>query len=349
MGALSGAGPAGGPPVGDAVWMRVEEVSAAAGARRRATVLAERLGFGGERLGQIQLAATEMATNLIKHARQGEMMARIARNGGSAELELLSIDRGPGMADVRGSRVDGRSTSGTLGIGLGAIDRLADRIGLHSLPGHGTVMFARFHQPGGVIAPEPPYCGLTRAIDGETECGDAYVARVEDGVVYAMLCDGLGHGPLAARASREAVEAVERMVLPARPVEILRHVHRRLSSTRGGAVAVAAVDPAARKVRFAGLGNVAAWIVGSGRRQGMISVPGIAGAQARTFREHVYDLPAGAAVVLHSDGLTDRWDPGLQPDPSGHDPLLVAAALMRDAGVRHDDRCVVAVAPRDGR
>ncbi|GAA0211636.1 SpoIIE family protein phosphatase [Actinomadura nitritigenes] len=349
MGALTGAGPEGGAPAGDALWMRVEERSAAAGARRRATVLAERLGFTGERLGQVQLAATEMATNLIKHAREGEMMARIARHGTFAELELLSMDRGPGMADVPGSRVDGYSTSGTLGIGLGAIDRLADRSGLHSVPGHGTVLFARFHQPGGGAVPEPAFCGLTRPIDGEQECGDAYAVRTEAGVVYVMLCDGLGHGPLAARASREAVDAVRRMALPARPAEILRHVHQRLSSTRGGAVAVAAVDPAARQVRFAGLGNVAAWTVGSGRRRGMISVPGIAGAQARTFREHVYDLPAGAGVVLHSDGLTDRWDAALQPDPSGHDPLLVAGALMRDAGVRRDDRCVVAVVPRDGR
>ena len=278
MGALTGAGPEGGAPAGDALWMRVEERSAAAGARRRATVLAERLGFTGERLGQVQLAATEMATNLIKHAREGEMMARIARHGTFAELELLSMDRGPGMADVPGSRVDGYSTSGTLGIGLGAIDRLADRSRLLSVPGHGTVLFASFHQPGGGAVPEPAFCGLTRPIDGEQECGDAYAVRTEAGVVYVMLCDGLGHGPLAARASREAVDAVRRMALPARPAEILRHVHQRLSSTRGGAVAVAAVDPAARQVRFAGLGNVAAWTVGSGPRRGMISVPGIAGA-----------------------------------------------------------------------
>jgi anti-sigma regulatory factor (Ser/Thr protein kinase) len=347
-GAETGGGLGGGLPA-DAMWMRVEERSAAAGARRRATVLAERLGFDGERLGQVQLAATEMATNLIKHAREGEMMLRIARDGTSAELELLSMDRGPGMADVPGSRVDGYSTSGTLGIGLGAIDRLADRSGLHSVPGHGTVMFARFHQPGDGAAPEPEFCGLTRPIDGEQECGDAYAVRSEGGVVHVMLCDGLGHGPLAARASREAVEAMRSMPLPARPVEILRRVHQRLSSTRGGAVAVAALDPAARRVRFAGLGNIAAWTVASGRRHGMVSVPGIAGAQARTFREHVHDLPAGAAVVLHSDGLTDRWDAALQPDPSVHDPLLVAGALMRDAGVRRDDRCVVAVVPRGGR
>ena len=39
---------------------------------------------------------------------------------------------------------DGHSTSGTLGIGLGAIRRLADFCDLYSVPGHGTVLVARF-------------------------------------------------------------------------------------------------------------------------------------------------------------------------------------------------------------
>jgi hypothetical protein len=165
---------------------------------------------------------------------------------------------------------------------------------------------------------------------------------VAGGTVYAMLCDGLGHGPMAARVAREAVAAVREATLPAAPADLLARVHRRLGSTRGGAVAVAAVDPGRGVVRFAGLGNVAGWIVGPDRRNGMVSVPGIAGAHARRLREHVYDLPPESAVVLHSDGLTGRWDAAGRPGP-GRDPLLLAADLLREAGVRHDDRGVLAV------
>ncbi|MFD0684295.1 ATP-binding SpoIIE family protein phosphatase [Actinomadura fibrosa] len=349
MDPLTGPGWTSSPPVGDALWIRVEEESAAAGVRRRVTALAERLGFAGERLGQVRLAATEAATNLAKHARQGEMLVRIVREGEAAALEFVCVDRGPGIADVAGSRLNGFSTSGTLGIGLGSIERLADRSGLHSLPGAGTVLFARFVRADDASAADgPPFAGLTRPIDGEDECGDAYAAHVADGTVYAMLCDGLGHGPLAARAAQEAVRAVRDAVLPARPAELLERVHRRLGPTRGGAVAVAAVDPAAGTVRFAGLGNIAGWIVGGGRRQGMISVPGIAGTHAKRFREDVYPLPPGGVVVLHSDGLTDRWDAAERPGLFQRPPLLIASVLLRDAGIRHDDRSVLAVTTSGG-
>nr|WP_202420859.1 ATP-binding SpoIIE family protein phosphatase [Actinomadura rayongensis] len=334
------------PSAGESVWARVEETSAPAGVRRRATALAERLGFADERLEHVRLAATEAATNLVKHAGRGEMLVRVVRGGERATLEFVSVDRGPGMADVPESLRDGVSTSGSLGIGLGMIGRLADDAGLQSRPGEGTILFARFRQPGGAPPADPPFAGLTRPLDGEEECGDAYAARELDGVVHAILCDGLGHGPLAARAAAEAVRAVRGIDAPTAPGALLDRIHRALAGTRGGAVAAVTVDPAARRVVFAGLGNVAGWVVAPGRRQGMISTPGIAGVRGRGFREHVYDLPTGAAVVLHSDGLTDRWDLSSRPDLLGRDPLLAAAALLRDAGTRHDDRSVLVIGAR---
>ena len=66
---------------------------------------------------------------------------------------------------------------------------------------------------------------------------------------------------------------------------------------------------------FAGVGNVSAWIVHQEGRQGMISVPGIAGYQSRTLRQYEYTCRRAAVVVFHSDGLSERWDitsyPGL--------------------------------------
>lgn len=361
MDALSGPGWTTSPHAGDSLRVRVEERSAAAGVRRRITALAERLGFAGERLGRVQLAATEAATNLAKHARQGEMLLRIVRNGGAAVLEFVCLDRGPGIADVPVSRVDGFSTSGTLGLGLGSIERLADHSGLYSRPDAGTVLFARFRPPdeppgmvGGSVdgtvdgavdgaVDGGPFAGLNLAIDGEDECGDAYTARLVDGTLYALLCDGLGHGPLAARAAWAGIRAAQDAPAPDGPADVLRRVHRGMAETRGGAVAVAAVDPAAGRVRFAGIGNVAGWIVGPERRQGMISVPGIAGTRSERIREQCYPLPPGAAVVLHSDGLTGRWRLADHPGLLRCDPLLIAATLLRDAGVRRDDRSVLAV------
>ncbi|GAA3218290.1 ATP-binding protein [Actinocorallia longicatena] len=338
MGALS----AGWTTQGDSTWVAVEEASAAAGIRRRVATLAERLGFRQERVAEIQLAVTEAATNLHRHAQGGEMALRTVRDGESLALEVVCLDRGPGIADVGRSLRDGHSTGGTLGVGLGTIFRLADSADLHSVPSGGTVLALRFTTGAPALWRS---AGLTRAISGEEECGDAFIVGRVDGVLQAMLCDGLGHGPLAARASAEAVRAFHEAGRPADPSTLVRALHARLSGTRGGAVAVVSIE--GTKVTFAGLGNVAGWIVGDERRQGMVSTPGIAGHQARTLREYRYELPPGGVVVLHSDGLTDRWRPQDQPGLFRRDPLVIAGALMRDAGIRHDDRAVLVLGRED--
>ena len=79
----------------------------------------------------------------------------------------------------------------------------------------------------------------------------------------------------------------------------------------------------------------------------MTSLPGIVGHQRPEIREFEYRLPPGAVVVLHTDGLTDRWELTPYPGLLDRQPVLVAATLMRDAGRRRDDAGVlVAKAPR---
>ena len=63
------------------------------------------------------------------------------------------------------------------------------------------------------------------------------------------MTDGLGHGPLAAEVSREAVRVFrEHVELP--PSQILERMHLALRPTRGAAVGLADVNLAARTVRF---------------------------------------------------------------------------------------------------
>ncbi|HEY2796032.1 MAG TPA: transcriptional regulator, partial [Micromonosporaceae bacterium] len=73
----------------------------------------------------------------------------------------------------------------------------------------------------------------------------------------------------------------------------------------------------------------------------MVSLPGIVGHQARTVREFDYPAPAGALIVLHSDGLTDRWSLKSWPGLFDHTPSVVAATLLRDAARPHDDASVL--------
>jgi anti-sigma regulatory factor (Ser/Thr protein kinase) len=325
---------------GDQRWLRVEDPSAAAACRSAALALAGRLQFPGARSDQLALAVTEAASNLDKHAREGAMLLRITRGDERPGIEMVTIDAGPGLRDAAAALRDGHSTSGTLGIGLGTIRRLANFCDLYSAPGRGTALVARFcREPG----PAPvPYAGLVRAITGETECGDLFGAVETEDALTGVLCDGLGHGPLAASAAKEAVAAV--MEDPSgEPAVLLERAHRRMAHTRGGAVAV--VQAAGPVVRFAGLGNITAVILAEGTRRGMLSVPGIAGHQARSIRQFEYNVPPGAAIILHSDGISGRWEAAALRGLNTRDPLVVAAALFAQAGSRRDDAGVLVLKP----
>ncbi|HEX5407226.1 MAG TPA: ATP-binding SpoIIE family protein phosphatase [Pseudonocardiaceae bacterium] len=335
------------PIAEDVAWIHVEEPSAVGRARRVAMALANQLGFSDTRGAEIGVAVTEIGTNLRAHAQEGVVLVRSIRASTEAAVEIVAMDTGPGIANLDLLRRDGQSTAGTLGIGLGAVERLADSFHIASRPDAGTVLAARFHpgrKPLTQIGPDVA-AGITRVIRGEEECGDAYGVRRGDGRLSLMMCDGSGHGPLAASAAQAAVRVFCAQDTAATPDDVVGMIHAALRGSRGGAVAVADIDVRAGRIRFAGLGNIAAAILGPGSKHGMISVPGVAGHQARTIRAYEYDLPADAVVVLHSDGLTERWTTVVDHDLLAGTPVLIAATLLRDAGTRSDDACVLVGKP----
>lgn len=326
----------------DVAWIRVEHESAIGAVRRAAVDLAVQLGLGESRANEAGIVVTEIATNQMKHAGGGAILLRACRGTNSAGLEVVGVDNGPGMRSVSASMVDGHSTSGTLGIGLGAMARLATDWDVFSAPGRGTVVTLSFGLAG-AVAPavgRPGAAGLTRPMAGEEVCGDGYALRVDGDILTGMLADGLGHGPLAALATAAAVRAF-RAAAFAPPVELLRVVHPALHGTRGAAVAI--VQLVGDQARYAGIGNVSGLVLDREQRRGMISHPGIVGSNARTFRETTYEFSPDAVVVMHSDGVTNRMVLADGPHLLRHPPLVVAATVLRDFGVRHDDASVLVV------
>ncbi|MEV4344911.1 ATP-binding SpoIIE family protein phosphatase [Actinoplanes sp. NPDC049596] len=321
------------------VWFRVEAAATASAVRRTAERLAVELGMPERKVADLSIVAAETAGNLVKHADEGVLLLRAVRAEGEAGVEIVAVDSGPGMADLVHSVGDGHSTAGTLGIGLGAIIRQSDWCDLHSVPGKGTVMAV---QVWPADPPEPAWAaGVTRPLTGEPVSGDAYAVREVDGRRQILMCDGLGHGGLAAAAAHEAVR-VFREAPADQPSGVVETLHRRLNHTRGAALAVAELDPAAGLVHYSGLGNIAGTVFApGGTRRGMVSLPGIAGHQRRQIRQYDYPLEPGSVVLMHSDGVVDRWGPADYPGLLTHSPVVLAATVLRDAGVRRDDAGVI--------
>jgi hypothetical protein len=78
-----------------------------------------------------------------------------------------------------------------------------------------------------------------------------------------------------------------------------------------------------------------------------VSLPGIAGHQRRSVREYEYPLPPDGVLVMHSDGVVDRWNAADYPGLLQRSPQVIAATLLRDAGTRRDDACVLAARAGD--
>nr|WP_320775372.1 ATP-binding SpoIIE family protein phosphatase [Streptomyces sp. CRN 30] len=328
---------------GDVRWLRAD-VALAAAARREAGQLARGLGLPEERVARVELCVTELATNLLKHADDGSLALRVLRSRGRAAVECLSLDNGPGIDDVGRALRDGTSGSGTLGIGLGAVGRLADSFGVHTLRGRGTVVYARFWADEPVPVPGPVETGgLTRPIGGEQVCGDTWAVRTTEGDgpgTLLLMCDGLGHGPLAARVA-ELARAAFRDSRHTEPAAVLHDVHLGLRGTRGAAVAVAAVDLDAQRIRLSGAGNIAALVGAGDASTRLLSMPGIVGVQLPRPRTFEAAFPVGAALIMHSDGLSDRWKPADFPGLFGQDPSLLAGQLLNQAAIRRDDAGIV--------
>jgi hypothetical protein len=295
----------------------------------------------------MSIAVTEAATNIVRHGRGGTFAARAVWRGESVGIEALAVDGGPGMKSFSASAVDGVSTAGSAGTGLGAIQRLADELDVYTRPGVGTALRMVFWR--GVVP--PPFGGyeigairVPRA--GETECGDAWEIECDATGLTLVVADGLGHGPDAAHASGAAVETLRRNRAES-PIRLLDRMHGRLRATRGAAIGILRHDAGGEDIAFAGVGNIAMCVIAGELRRLMVSHNGIVGHNVHRSEAYRYPWPSDALLVAHSDGLESHWDIASFPGLGLAHPSLIAAVLCQKHWRKRDD-VVVVVARHEG-
>ncbi|MBW4494761.1 MAG: SpoIIE family protein phosphatase [Oscillatoria princeps RMCB-10] len=287
------------------------------------------------------------ASNLVKHATTGELVLQSLHWDGSTGIEILALDRGPGMANVSRCLNDGFSTAGTAGTGLGAIRRLSDVFDIHSSAGTGTALLARLRsRPLSPPAPDLEIGAVCLPKAGEQECGDAWAFSRHQGRNLILVADGLGHGPAAAAASSEAARIFQQSAgLPLE--EIAKAAHAALRPTRGAALAIAEVSPNLQAVRFVGVGNIAGAIVTAQGSRSLVSYNGTIGYEITKIKEFVFPWPQNALLVMHSDGLATQWRLDRYAGLAAKHPSLIAGVLYRDFKRGRDD--VTVLIAREGK
>ena len=324
--------------------VEIAESSQVSAARRAASDLAKASGFDDTNTGRVALVATELATNLVKHAQHGEMLIDTYADSSGSGIELLALDKGVGIADLGRAFEDGMSTAGSSGTGLGAIRRQSDQLNVFSRPDLGTVVAARI---SGGARPRPGCTVMLGAVaspvPGERVCGDEWAFAASRQGPMVVVADGSGHGPAAAAAARAAIRTFEERAEDD-CTAILAEMHRALAHTRGAAVAVARLDADARVVRFVGVGNIAGAVAApDGVVRRMVSHNGTVGHIAPRIREFSYPCPPGSLILMHSDGVSGKWDMAAYPGLAAGHPSLVAGVLFRDFRRKNDDVTVVAM------
>ncbi|SDC51308.1 ATP-binding protein [Paraburkholderia lycopersici] len=355
----------------------IGDASGVAYARRAAADAARIAALNETDAGRLAIVLTEAATNILKHAGHGELLVRPL----AGAVELLALDRGPGMTDVSAALTDGHSTAGTPGTGLGAIRRLSNQFAIYSQPGAGSVLRALVRKSG-VNAPRaaldsPEIGAVCVPYPGEDVCGDGWLALADPGGFTFALADGLGHGAEAHVAAVAALDVLRGRTGLA-PAALMELTHAALRPTRGAALALARLDLARGTLAFCGTGNVSAVAYGMGRpadsrarglpslRPGsqpaghaarpasahegcqLVSRNGIVGHTMRGTQEVELAWSENAVLVLHSDGIGTRWDLAAWPGLANQPAAVIAAVLYRDFTRRRDDATVVVVRGRPG-
>jgi len=302
--------------------------------------LALSAGFNEKKLAEIDIIVAEIVSNLAKHTTGGEVFAKLIELKKIQGLEIIAVDKGPGMSDVKTMMQDGTSTKNTLGQGLGSIKRLSDECHIYSQKGWGTILLARIYNE------EVPYARKKNAFDvrsfllpkpGETECGDGFYCKQTKDYVKLMLGDGLGHGKEAALAVNKGIEAC-RLCYEESPVENLRFIHQAVKKTRGMVATVAIFHIKEKKWSICGVGNISARIIGNSTGKNHTPYNGIVGLNMpKTMSDQHLEYEAGQLMIMCSDGIKSKWDLARLPGILRHDLSLLNAALFKDFARNTDD------------
>ena len=323
-----------------------------AGMRTAALSIARAHGLDADAVERVGVVVTEIAENIARYARTGQIILRVVGDHGTGCVEILGLDKGPGIADLgRVMRdVTAASEPGRWDVGIASIRRRAELFDIYSQSGRGTALVA--HVATRPDRHDPNHCAasvmhqavgvVSVPLRGEEECGDDWSIDVVAGRIAIMLVDGLGHGPGAALAALAATNAFPGITTRA-PEVMLAALHTALRPTRGAALSLAVINQMRRVVRFCGVGNVDGRVVSVDSSRQLMPHSGIVGHTMPRIQAMDVPWPVAARLVMHSDGVSSRWNIDQYPGLLARHPALLAGVLFRDFARERDDATVLVV------
>lgn len=308
-------------------------------ARRQIIAFAHSEGVTEKCCDRISVVCQELTSNLIKHTKAGgRLIVQLVNVGGTTGVDMYCMDSGTGM-DIDECMVDGFSSAGTLGTGLGAIKRMSDEFEIDSSSQSGTVTHVRFWNSPPKTKSPFNWGGMSVPKKNELLSGDKWTIQFKDKEAYCLIVDGLGHGIEASEASALAVKRFkENQDMP--PSAMVKLLHMSLRGSRGAVGAVAKIDSEAKKLLFCGLGNIEGIIYTGEITKHLVSLNGTLGYEARKFNEYTLPWTPETKLVMHTDGFTSKTCRSV-PELAHISPGCLAGSLYKSYARDTDDATVL--------
>ena len=327
--------------------IEVSQAAEAGTARQASRAMAHALGFGARESEEVAIVVSELASNLLKHAGRGTLTLIPIRETERAGIQIESVDHGPGIGDIEQAITDGFSTAGSLGYGLGAVNRLMDDFGIASRGqgGKGTrIVCQRWRSlKNPAVKPCPLDLGAaTRPHPAMVKNGDAFVLERWGESALVGVIDGVGHGQSAFQAALEARLFVENHF--DRPLDALFFgVGRACRGTQGVVMALARFDWGSEKLTFASVGNIESRVFECPQKMNFNQRRGLIGLNAPNpvVTEHRWE--PSQVMVMHSDGVSAHWEWGDYPKLRNASAVGAAQQLLHRLARDNDDATVVVV------
>jgi anti-sigma regulatory factor (Ser/Thr protein kinase) len=327
-------------------------------ARRALKRCAAEIDFTDRQLAEGDIVVKEIGSNAIKFGRGTGQIYFTATdtNLDLPGIEIVYVDKGPGIEDTALALEDGYTTTGSMGAGLGAVKRMADefyiysmlqsstrRLSLYERTTHGTAIVVRKYVAADLerdSGRRTRWGAFTRPQVGEESNGDGYLIKTFENRQLIAIIDGLGHGEGARMATSAAIASIEEHS-EAGVEAIMRATHEALRPTRGAVMGLAAIDWSSHTIEYSGIGNADFRVLGGGKPLRFISLNGTLGSRLDRIKVFKEPLPRAATIAMSTDGISDRWDLENYPGLLGLDPQLLCAVIMRDYGRTNDDSTIL--------
>ena len=339
--------------------MAIVESYNVAVARRKIAEIAKDVGFDKKAIEEISIVVTELGVNLLEHfAISGRIKCSYIKEGKREGLQIVSIDEGPGIANIKAGLEDGVSSTGSLGIGLGAVRRLMSDLKIDSSTEEqkiinyrriGTKIVAKKFLPSkqnykDKSSKETRYGIFTRSKIGESYNGDNYFLKHFEDKTLISVIDGLGHGKEASIASKKAVIYLNENYFK-KLEEIIHELHELLKHSRGVAISLALINDTEGSLEYLGIGNVMTKIFNSPEPIRPINYNGTVGMALRSFKILSYSWRVGNIIIMTSDGISSKYDIADGQSLINQHPMLIAKYIFNTFSKEYDDATILVGGP----